>query len=60
MKICPDMTEYQIVKAVTYGNGDFQRAILNECIKERCVAYENGMCRKYMTKAYVSEKEVNE
>ena len=37
-------------KAMMVGHGDYQRIQLNECIKERCVAYceEDGKCHKYM------------
>lgn len=47
IKFCPDLTGKEEVKATLRGHGDFIRPILNVCIKERCVAYKNGMCMKY-------------
>lgn len=47
IRFCPDLTSKEKVKAMLRGHGDFIRPILNTCIKERCVAYKNGMCMKY-------------
>lgn len=50
LKFCPDLTQVVWEKAMMVGHGDYQRIQLNECIKERCVAYckEDGKCHKYM------------
>lgn len=50
LKFCPDLTQVTWEKAMMVGHGDYQRIQLNECIKERCVAYckEDGKCHKYM------------
>lgn len=47
IKFCPDLTGKEEVKAALIGHGDFARPILNACIKEKCVAYRNGYCKKY-------------
>ena len=47
IKFCPDLTGKEEIKATLIGNGDFIRPILNACIKEKCVAYRNGYCKKY-------------
>lgn len=47
IKFCPDLTAKEEIKATLIGNGDFIRPILNVCIKEKCVAYRNGYCKKY-------------
>ena len=47
IKFCPDLTGKEEVKAALIGHGDFVRPILNVCIKEKCVAYRNGYCKKY-------------
>lgn len=50
IKYCPDLTGYEEVKAAFVGHGDFTRPILRECIKEECVAYKDGYCKKYHNK----------
>lgn len=55
LKFCPDLTQVIWEKAMLVGNGDFQRIQLNECIKEKCAAYCNGKCRKYMNDVEVEE-----
>ena len=45
---CPDLTGKEEVKAMLIGNGDFVRPVLNPCIKEKCVAYKDGKCLKYI------------
>lgn len=47
IKFCPDLTGKEEIKATLIGDGDFIRPILNACIKEKCVAYRNGYCKKY-------------
>lgn len=47
MKYCPDLTTVLWEKAILRGRGDYQRVVLNECIKEKCVAYKDGICLKY-------------
>ena len=50
IKFCPDLIGHEEVKAMLVGQGDFVRPILHPCIKEKCVAYENGYCKKYNSK----------
>ena len=50
IKYCPDLTGYEEVKAAFVGHGDFTSPILRECIKEECVAYKDGYCKKYHNK----------
>lgn len=47
---CPDLTCKEEVKGMVIGQGDFTRPILNACIKDKCVAYKDGECRKYNNK----------
>lgn len=47
---CPDLVGKEEVKAVCVGHGDFVRPVLNPCIKEKCVAYKDGYCKKYHNK----------
>lgn len=47
IKFCPDLTCKEEVKAMAIGNGDFVRPVLNLCIKDKCVAYKDGVCKKY-------------
>ena len=47
---CPDLVGHEEIKAMLVGQGDFVRPVLNPCIKEKCVAYENGYCKKYNSK----------
>ncbi len=49
IKFCPDLTTKEEVKAILIGSGDYTRPLLHACIKEKCVAYKNGMCMKYDT-----------
>lgn len=56
IKFCPDLTGKEEVKAVLIGNGDFVRPVLHACIKEKCIAYENGICKKYNTKVESFER----
>lgn len=55
IRFCPDLTGKEEVKAMIRGHGDFVRPVLNLCIKEKCVAYKNGMCMKYDNKVEVEE-----
>ncbi len=54
---CPDLVGKEEVKAVMVGRGDFIRPVLNPCIKEKCVAYRDGFCRKYHQNVEVEENE---
>lgn len=47
IRYCPDLTTQEEVKSICAWNGDFTRAVLNPCIKEKCVAYKDGKCMKY-------------
>lgn len=47
---CPDLVGKEEVKAIYKGHGDFIRPVLNSCIKEKCVAYKDGYCKKYHNK----------
>ena len=47
MKYCPELTTIQWQKAMLRGNGDYQTVVLNECIREKCIAYKDGFCVKY-------------
>lgn len=58
IKFCPDLTGKEEVKAMCIGNGDFVRPVLHACIKEKCIAYRDGKCRKYH--AEVETEEVKE
>lgn len=53
---CPDLVGKEEVKAMVIGHGDFVRPVLNPCIKEKCVAYKDGCCRKYHQNVEVTEK----
>lgn len=58
IKFCPDLTGKEEIKAAFVGHGDFVRPVLNVCIKEKCIAYKDGKCRKYH--AEVESREVND
>lgn len=60
IKFCPDLTGKEEVKAVLVGHGDYIVPVFHECIKKRCVAYNDGKCRKYHAEVEVSEEEKNE
>lgn len=53
---CPDLVGKEEVKAAFVGHGDFVRPVLNPCIKEECVAYKDGYCKKYHNKVEVERK----
>lgn len=53
---CPDLTGKEKVKAMLVGHGDFVRAVPNPCIKEKCVAYKDGYCRKYHQNVEVEDE----
>lgn len=57
IRFCPDLTGKEEVKAICIGNGDFVRPVLNVCIKEKCIAYKDGVCKKYDTEVELFEKE---
>ena len=57
IRFCPDLTGKEEVKAIRIGNGDFVRPVLNVCIKEKCIAYKDGVCKKYDTEVELFEKE---
>lgn len=57
IRFCPDLTGKEEVKAISIGNGDFVRPVLNVCIKEKCIAYKDGVCKKYDTEVELFEKE---
>ena len=54
---CPDLVGKEEVKAMIIGHGDFVRPVLNPCIKEKCVAYKDGYCNKYLQNVEVKENE---
>ena len=56
---CPDLTGKEEVKAAFVGHGDFVRPVLNQCIKEKCVAYRDGFCRKYHQNVEVKDEQRN-
>lgn len=47
IKFCPDLTGKEEVKAMLLGSGDYIRPVLHTCIKEKCIAYKGGFCKKY-------------
>lgn len=53
---CPDLIGKEEVKAVFVGHGDFVRPVLNPCIKEKCVAYKDGYCNKYLQNVEVKDE----
>lgn len=53
---CPDLVGKEEVKAVFVGQGDFVRPVLNPCIKEKCVAYKDGKCKKYDNNVEVKDE----
>lgn len=55
IRYCPDLTTQEEVKSICAWNGDFTRAVLNPCIKEKCVAYKDGKCMKYDNEVEVAE-----
>ncbi len=57
---CPLLTGKEEVKAMVIGHGDFVRPVLNVCIKEMCVAYEDGFCKHYNKSVYRREETENE
>ena len=56
---CPLLTGKEEVKAMVIGHGDFVRPVLNVCIKEMCVAYEDGFCKHYSTSVFCSDEMEN-
>lgn len=48
IKFCPCLVITKEVKAVAIGNGDSVVSCFGKCIKEDCMAYENGKCLKML------------
>lgn len=57
VKYCPDLTGKEEVKAMYAGHGDIVRPVLHACIKDKCIAYKDGNCRKYHAEVEVSDNE---
>ena len=57
IKYCPDLTTYSERQGSLIGSGMIKQIHLNECIKEKCVAYRAGICRKYDNSVEVKENE---
>lgn len=57
IKYCPDLTTYSERQGYLIGSGIIKQIHLNECIKEECVAYRNGICGKYDNFVEVKENE---
>lgn len=47
IKYCPDLTTYSERQGYSIGSGMIKEIHLNECIKEKCAAYRDGICEKY-------------
>lgn len=47
VKSCPDLIAKRKVKDVVVGEGEYFKPVFYPCIKEKCIAYNNGKCRKY-------------
>lgn len=47
IKMCPDRKVTQTHPALTYVDGDTTFEYFTECLKEKCVAYCDGNCKKY-------------
>lgn len=57
-KLCTDRKVTTVHKALTYLDGDSTFEYFTECLKEKCVAYNNGYCKKYNSGVdYIIEKE---
>ena len=56
---CPDLTGKEEITALCVGNGDFVRPVRNPCIKENCVAYKDGYCRKHHQNVEVEDESRN-
>lgn len=54
IRYCPDLTTREEVKSICAWNGDFTRAVLNPCIKEKCVAEKQSVL--YGTQRAVLQK----
>ena len=57
-KYCPDLTSYEERQGYLIGSGMIRQVVLNECLKDKCVAFKNGYCHKYNN--VIDEKEYYE
>lgn len=55
IKHCPDLIGYEEREGYMIGSGKFRVPILNACIKNKCIAYKNGYCKKYNNEIEVKE-----
>lgn len=56
---CSDLTGKEEVKAAFVGHGDFVIPVLYPYIKEKCVAYRDGFCRKYRQNVEIKDEQRN-
>lgn len=45
-KLCPYLIVTEDRKAICVGNNDIKVTYFNPCLKEKCMAYENGECAR--------------
>lgn len=55
-KICPMLTVYKTHEPILIGDGAVTVPELHFCIGDKCGAYKDGFCNKYMTQV-MNEKE---
>jgi len=56
---CPLLVGQQEYKAIMVGHGDYVVPVLNPCIKDKCVAYNNDYCEHFKKSVYRESEEVN-